>query len=62
MLEHIKKNNEIMKQADGFYRLEKDKEAIALFLEEIEKNIPQFPYFPKSGQGKTPLPHKASIE
>ena len=37
MLEHIKKNNEIMKQADGFYRLEKDKEAIALFLEEIEK-------------------------
>ena len=42
MLEHIKKNNEIMKQADGFYRLEKDKEAIALFLEEIEKKRMKF--------------------
>ena len=42
MLQHIEKNNEMMKQVDGFYQLDKDKEAITLFLEEIEEKQMKF--------------------
>lgn len=41
-MKHIEKNNEIMKQQDGFYQLEKDKEAIQLFLEEVEEKQLRF--------------------
>ena len=43
MLQHIEKNNEIMKQVDGFYQLQKDQEAIALFLAEINEKRMTFP-------------------
>lgn len=41
-MKHIELNNEIMKQANGFYQLEKDKEALSVFLEETAKKTRKF--------------------
>ncbi|GGE70516.1 ribonucleoside-diphosphate reductase alpha chain [Priestia taiwanensis] len=35
-MKHVELNNEITKKVDGFYQLEKDKEAMEAFLEEVE--------------------------
>jgi ribonucleoside-diphosphate reductase, alpha subunit len=43
-LKHIELNNELMQRgADGFYRLEKDKEAVKAFMEEVEQKSKKFP-------------------
>ena len=39
---HIELNNEIMKQSNGFFQLEKDKEALDVFLEEAAKKTRTF--------------------
>jgi len=41
-MKYIELNNEIMKQTDGFYQLEKDKEALAVFLEEAQNKTLKF--------------------
>jgi len=41
-LKHIELNNEIMNKKDGFFNLEKDKEAIAEFEKEVKKNMMYF--------------------
>jgi ribonucleoside-diphosphate reductase alpha chain len=41
-LKHVELNNEITKKVDGFYQLEKDKEAIEVFLEDVEKKKVKF--------------------
>ncbi|MGM9987390.1 MAG: class 1b ribonucleoside-diphosphate reductase subunit alpha [Bacillaceae bacterium] len=41
-MRHIELNNEITKMVDGFYQLEKDKEAITVFLEEAKENTISF--------------------
>lgn len=41
-MRYIELNNEIMKQQDGFFQLEKDKEALAVFLEEATKKTQKF--------------------
>ncbi|RYL95689.1 class 1b ribonucleoside-diphosphate reductase subunit alpha [Sporolactobacillus sp. THM7-4] len=41
---HIELNNEIMQRGeDGFYQLEKDREAIQLYLREVEQKMVHFP-------------------
>jgi ribonucleoside-diphosphate reductase alpha chain len=42
---HIELNNEIMIRKDGFFQLEKDKEAIEMFKLEIESKMLPFPSF-----------------
>lgn len=42
-LKHIELNNELMQRgADGFYQLDKDKEAVAAFMEEVEQKSVKF--------------------
>jgi len=40
---HIELNNAITRQVDGFYDLAKDKEALAVYLEEVESKTKRFP-------------------
>ncbi len=43
LLKHIELNNELMQRgADGFYQLEKDKEAVAAFMAEVEEKSVKF--------------------
>lgn len=42
-MNHIELNNAIMRQKDGFYDLEKDKEAMNLYLEEVASKTKAFP-------------------
>jgi len=43
LLKHIELNNELMQRdADGFYQLEKDKEAVAAFMQEVEEKSMKF--------------------
>lgn len=43
-MKHIELNNELMQRgADGFYQLEKDKEAVKAFMEEVEQKSKKFP-------------------
>lgn len=45
-MKHIELNNELMQRgADGFYQLEKDKEAVAAFMEEVEAKSMKFGSF-----------------
>ena len=37
-MKHIELNNEMVKKKDGFYQLEKDKEALAVYLEHVKEN------------------------
>lgn len=41
-LRHIELNNEITQMQDGFYQLHKDKEALAVFMEEARENTVHF--------------------
>jgi ribonucleoside-diphosphate reductase alpha chain len=42
-LKHIELNNELMQRgADGFYQLDKDKEAVAAFMEEVDEKSVKF--------------------
>ncbi|WP_338555509.1 class 1b ribonucleoside-diphosphate reductase subunit alpha [Paenibacillus sp. KS-LC4] len=42
-MKHIELNNELMQRgADGFYQLDKDKEAVAAFMEEVEQKSVKF--------------------
>jgi ribonucleoside-diphosphate reductase, alpha subunit len=40
---HIELNNAITRQIDGFYDLAKDKEALAVYLEEVQEKTKRFP-------------------
>ena len=42
MKKHIELNNELMQKKDGFYQLEKDKEAVDIFLVEVEEKMKKF--------------------
>ena len=42
-MNHIELNNAIMRQKDGFYDLEKDKDAMNLYLEEVASKTKAFP-------------------
>ena len=42
MKEYIKLNNEVMQKVDGFYQLEKDKEAVEKFKAEVEAKMMKF--------------------
>ncbi len=42
MKEYIKLNNEVMQKVDGFYQLEKDKEAVKNFQEEVNEKMIHF--------------------
>ncbi|MFC5449489.1 class 1b ribonucleoside-diphosphate reductase subunit alpha [Paenibacillus aestuarii] len=43
-MRHIELNNELMQRgADGFFQLEKDKEAVEVFMEEVHRNSLSFP-------------------
>lgn len=42
-MNHIELNNAITRQVDGFYDLAKDKEALAVYLEEVESKTKRFP-------------------
>ena len=42
-MNHIELNNAITRQKDGFYDLEKDQEALKVYLEEVQGNIKEFP-------------------
>ena len=42
MKEYIKLNNEVMQKVDGFYQLEKDKEAVEKFEAEVEVKMMKF--------------------
>ena len=42
MKEYIKLNNEVMQKVDGFYQLEKDKEAVEKFKAEVEAKMMNF--------------------
>lgn len=45
-MKHIELNNELMQRnVDGFYQLEKDKEAVAAFMEEVEEKSVKFDSF-----------------
>ena len=39
---YIELNNEILQKKDGFYQLDKDKEAVEVFLEEVESKMKRF--------------------
>lgn len=41
-MKHVELNNEITQMKDGFFQLEKDKEAIVVFQEEVRKNTISF--------------------
>ncbi len=41
-MRHIELNNEITQMQDGFYQLHKDKEALAVFMEEAKENTVRF--------------------
>ncbi|NDI35503.1 class 1b ribonucleoside-diphosphate reductase subunit alpha [Chengkuizengella sediminis] len=41
-MKHIELNNEVMKQQDGFFQLDKDQEAVKAFMEEVNENTVQF--------------------
>ncbi len=42
-MKHIELNNELMQRgADGYFQLSKDKEAVAAFMEEVEKDTMKF--------------------
>ena len=42
-MNHIELNNAITRQVDGFYDLAKDKEALAVYLEEVDSKTKRFP-------------------
>ena len=42
-MNHIELNNAITRQVDGFYDLAKDKEALVVYLEEVESKTKRFP-------------------
>lgn len=42
MKEYIRLNNEVMQKVDGFYQLEKDKEAVEKFEEEVQERLLKF--------------------
>lgn len=42
-MNHIELNNAITRQKDGFYDLEKDQEALKVYLEEVRENTKEFP-------------------
>lgn len=42
-MNHIELNNAITRQVDGFYDLAKDKEALAVYLEEVKEKTKRFP-------------------
>lgn len=42
-MNHIELNNAITRQKDGFYDLEKDQEALKVYLEEVQENTKEFP-------------------
>lgn len=42
MKEYIKLNNEVMQRVNGFYQLEKDKEAVEKFEEEVQERLLKF--------------------
>lgn len=42
-MNHIELNNAITRQKDGFYDLEKDQEALKVYLEEVQGNTKEFP-------------------
>lgn len=42
-MNHIELNNAITRQVDGFYDLAKDKEALAVYLEEVDSKMKRFP-------------------
>lgn len=42
-MNHIELNNAITRQVDGFYDLAKDKEALAVYLEEVQEKTKRFP-------------------
>ena len=42
-MNHIELNNAITRQKDGFYDLEKDKEALKVYLEEVQEHTKEFP-------------------
>ena len=42
-MNHIELNNAITRQIDGFYDLAKDKEALAVYLEEVQEKTKRFP-------------------
>ena len=42
-MNHIELNNAITRQKDGFYELEKDQEALKVYLEEVQGNTKEFP-------------------
>ena len=42
-MNHIELNNAITQQVDGFYDLAKDKEALAVYLEEVDSKTKRFP-------------------
>ncbi|ATF16581.1 class 1b ribonucleoside-diphosphate reductase subunit alpha [Brevibacillus brevis X23] len=44
-MKHVELNNELMIKKDGFYNLEKDKEAIKALSEEIDRRLITFPNF-----------------
>ena len=42
-MNHIELNNAITRQKDGFYDLEKDQEALKVYLEEVQEHTKEFP-------------------
>ena len=42
-MKHVELNNQILQMKDGFFQLEKDKEAVAAFQEYIETKTMSFP-------------------
>ena len=42
-MNHIELNNSITRQKDGFYDLEKDQEALKVYLEEVQEHTKEFP-------------------
>ena len=42
MKEYIKLNNELMQKVDGFYQLDKDKEAVKEFQREVSEKLYPF--------------------
>ena len=39
---YIQLNNELMQKKDGFYQLAKDREAVQVFIEEVEAKMKRF--------------------
>lgn len=41
-MKHVELNNEVMKNANGFYQLEKDREAVSEFMREVKEHSVKF--------------------